>query len=177
MENMTDLIFLYLLSEWKFDNSNTRELWSLLSQEDRKTFWVSFEEFEWKSYIKCMVYGIRKYILHEDLSNMTRALSKNRRYILRYLISYLCFDTCIYKYFINCYLYYLFQVILVASVMHFLYYIHRISSILDCCDIILIDLSNLIINNNNLILICYSFLRKTSFWKIYCFLIENCTYL
>ncbi|KAL5235551.1 hypothetical protein ACI65C_002961, partial [Semiaphis heraclei] len=79
MENATDLLIKFTTNEWKFDNSNTRELWSLLSKEDRKTFWFSFEDFDWKSYIKCMVYGIRKHILHEDLSNMTRALSKNRR--------------------------------------------------------------------------------------------------
>jgi len=81
VENTTDLLIKFTTSEWKFDNNNTRELWSLLSKEDRKTFWFSFEDFDWKSYIKCMVYGIRKHILHEDLSNMTRALSKNRRYI------------------------------------------------------------------------------------------------
>jgi alcohol-forming fatty acyl-CoA reductase len=81
LENMTDLLKVFTMSEWKFDNSNVQELWSLLSQEDRETFWFSFKEFDWKSYIKCTVYGIRKHILHEDLSNMTIALKKNQKYI------------------------------------------------------------------------------------------------
>jgi len=54
---------------------------------------------------------------------------------------------------------YWFQVILVASVVYFLYHIHRIPSILDSYDKIQIDLSDLIINNNNLILICNLFLK------------------
>jgi len=82
LENMTDLLKVFTTSEWKFDNSNTRELWSLLSQEDRKTFRFGFEEFDWKSYIKYTVYGIRKHILHEDLSNLPIALSKNQKYII-----------------------------------------------------------------------------------------------
>jgi len=52
---------------------------------------------------------------------------------------------------------YWFQVILVAYVVHFLYYIHRISSILDGYDKIHTDLSDLIIPNNNLILTCNLF--------------------
>ncbi|XP_029346252.1 fatty acyl-CoA reductase wat-like [Acyrthosiphon pisum] len=86
IENMTDLLKDFTTCEWKFDNSNTRELWSSLSQEDRKTFWFSFEEFDWKSYIQCTVYGIRKHILHEDLSNTTRALSKNRKLFWLHLL-------------------------------------------------------------------------------------------
>jgi len=80
-DKMIDTFEVFMTREWKFDNSNTRKLWALLSQEDRKTFWFSFEEFDWKSYTQTMVYGIRKNILQEDLNNMTRALSKNRKYI------------------------------------------------------------------------------------------------
>jgi len=80
-ENMTDMVEVFMTKEWKFDNSNTQKVWTLLSQEDRKTFWFSFEEFNWKSYVQTMVYGIRKNILLEDLNNVTRALSKNRKYI------------------------------------------------------------------------------------------------
>jgi len=81
LENMTDLLKVFITSEWKFNNSNTGELWSLLSQEDRKTFRFGFEEFDWKSYIKYTVYGIMKHILHEDLTNVTRALSGYKKQI------------------------------------------------------------------------------------------------
>lgn len=79
-EKMIDTVKVFVTNEWKFDNSNTRELWTLLSQEDRKKFWFSFENFDWKSYVQNLVYGIRKHILHEDLNNITEALSKHRKY-------------------------------------------------------------------------------------------------
>lgn len=82
------MIQAFTTSEWKFDNSNTLKLWALLSQKDRKTFWFGFEEFDWKSYTQTMVYGVRKNILREDLSNMSKALSKNRKYI-RFNILYI----------------------------------------------------------------------------------------
>jgi len=80
-EKMTKLLKPFTTVEWKFDNSNTRELWTLLSEDDRKTFWFSFEQFDWKSYVKGLVFGIRKHILKEDLNNLTKALSKNKKYI------------------------------------------------------------------------------------------------
>jgi len=79
-ENLTDVIKPFTTNEWKFDNSNTRKLWTLLNQEDRKTFQFNFEGFDWRLYIRNIVYGIRKHILHEDLNNITKALSKHRKY-------------------------------------------------------------------------------------------------
>lgn len=79
-EYMMDLLYEFTTRQWKFDNSNTRKLWSLLSHEDRSTFWYSLEEFDWTSYIKIYYYGIRKHILQEDLSNILSAKSKNRKY-------------------------------------------------------------------------------------------------
>ncbi|XP_025207314.1 fatty acyl-CoA reductase wat-like [Melanaphis sacchari] len=99
IENTNDLLRVFTTSEWKFDNSNTRELWSLLSQEDRETFWFSFEKFDWKSYIPRTVYGIRKHILHEDLSNLTSALSKYRKL---FLLHNLCISLVIYTVFKIC---------------------------------------------------------------------------
>lgn len=84
-EDMMDLLYEFSTRQWKFDNSNTLELWSLLNHEDRQTFCYSLEEFDWKSYIKNYYYGIRKYILHEDLSNKTKALAKNQKYDITYM--------------------------------------------------------------------------------------------
>ncbi|XP_060881815.1 fatty acyl-CoA reductase wat-like [Metopolophium dirhodum] len=98
-DKMMDTFEVFMTREWKFDNSNTRKLWALLSQEDRKTFWFGFEDFDWKSYTQTMVYGIRKNILQEDLNNMTRALSKNRKLFWLhqfciFLIIYIVFQVC-----------------------------------------------------------------------------------
>jgi len=79
-ESMIDLLYEFSTRQWTFDNSNTRELWSSLSKDDRETFMFGLKEFDWKSYIKTYYYGIRKHILHEDLSNVEKASSKNQMY-------------------------------------------------------------------------------------------------
>ncbi|VVC38916.1 Hypothetical protein CINCED_3A021430 [Cinara cedri] len=78
-ENLMDLYYTFSTKEWKFDNTNTRQLWSTMNPEERVLFKFNFEEFDWLSYIKCYYYGIRKYILHEDTDNISKALAKNRK--------------------------------------------------------------------------------------------------
>lgn len=81
-EAMTDLFQMFTTSQWKFDNSNTIKLLSSLSIEDRKQFEFSLKNFDWKQYTKSYYYGIRKqHILHEDLSNIVKAKSRNRKYV------------------------------------------------------------------------------------------------
>lgn len=79
LEHLTDLLYTFTSKDWKFDNSNTRKMWSLLNKEDREMFWYSFENFNWKQYIKIYIHGIRKHIHREDQSNLKKALAKNRR--------------------------------------------------------------------------------------------------
>jgi len=78
-EKSLDLLREFTTRQWSFENKNTVELWASLSREDHNTFWFSFEEFDWKTYIKVYYLGIRKHILHEDLSNTEKAVTKNRK--------------------------------------------------------------------------------------------------
>ncbi|VVC34012.1 Male sterility, NAD-binding,NAD(P)-binding domain,Fatty acyl-CoA reductase, C-terminal [Cinara cedri] len=79
IESMMDLLYFFTTRQWTFDNSNTKELWLLLSEEDRSMFQYSFDKFDWNSYIEDNFYGIRKHILHEDISNISEAITKNRK--------------------------------------------------------------------------------------------------
>lgn len=79
-ETMIDLLYEFSTNQWKFDNKNTRKLWLSLNEEDRNIFQFSLKSFDWKSYIESYYYGIRKHMLHEDLSNVKQALSKNKKY-------------------------------------------------------------------------------------------------
>lgn len=78
-EHIIDTLYEFTTREWKFDNSNTRNLWLSLSQNDRNIFYYSLDNFDWKSYIKVYFFGIRKHVLREDLSNLEKASSKNRK--------------------------------------------------------------------------------------------------
>lgn len=79
-ENLMDLYYKFTTNDWTFDNSNTRKLWLSISPEERVLFQFSLEEFDWMSYIKYYYLGIRKYILHEDINNIPKAIAKNRKY-------------------------------------------------------------------------------------------------
>lgn len=83
-EVMLDLLQMFTTSQWKFHNNNTIELLSSLNTEDRKQFEFSLKKFDWEQYTKSYYYGLRKHILHEDLSNMVKAKSRSRKYV--YLI-------------------------------------------------------------------------------------------
>lgn len=78
-ESMVDLLYEFSINQWKFDNKNIRQLWLSLSKDDRNMFHFSLKSFDWKSYIESYYHGIRKHILHEDLSNVEEALSKNKK--------------------------------------------------------------------------------------------------
>ncbi|CAH1738327.1 unnamed protein product [Aphis gossypii] len=78
-EYMLDMLNEFLTREWSFDNENTKKLWLSLSKEDRNIFWFSLEKFDWKDYLKIYYFGVRKHILHEDLSNTKKAVSKNQK--------------------------------------------------------------------------------------------------
>ncbi|CAI6363746.1 unnamed protein product [Macrosiphum euphorbiae] len=88
-----DLLREFTTRQWSFDNKNTVELWLSLSKEDQKTFWFSFEDFDWNSYINIYYLGIRKHILHEDLSNTEKAVTKNRKL---FWLHHLCIVFIIY---------------------------------------------------------------------------------
>jgi len=76
-----EMLRVFTTKQWKFENENTRKLWSLMSEEDQKMFWFSMDKFDWMSYLKIYYYGIRKHILYEDLSNREKALAKNQKYV------------------------------------------------------------------------------------------------
>lgn len=127
-ENVMNSLYKFTIKQWKFDSKNTRELWSSLNQEDQKTFWFSLENFDWTSYIKFYYYGIREHLLHEDLSNVTKALSKHRKYVpISMLTRKLFFIRSLQITYFIVY----FQVILVASVVHFFYIFSYVSIVLD----------------------------------------------
>jgi len=127
-----DLLYEFTTRQWKFDNSNIRELWSLLSQDDRNVFWYSLEEFDWTSYLKIYFYGIRKHVLHEELSNVAEATEKNRKYDILPNLYFFSIMMSLY-YYINSYFIYCFQIILDASVMYFFNYLRCVPSMLDVC--------------------------------------------
>lgn len=78
-ENLIELYQIFSTNEWKFDNSNTQELWLSINQEDRELFPFSIKDIDWSLYIRNYFNGIRKYILREELDNLEKAKAKHRK--------------------------------------------------------------------------------------------------
>lgn len=79
VEKILDSYYIFVTKEWKFDIRNTQELWLSMNQEDQSLFPFNMQGFDWKEYIKCYYYGIRKYLLREDLDNKIQAKAKSQK--------------------------------------------------------------------------------------------------
>jgi fatty acyl-CoA reductase len=65
--------------DWKFSTTNTMNLHSSLSREDRALFSLDIREVNWPKYVGNYFSGIREYVLGEDLSTMPEARKHSRK--------------------------------------------------------------------------------------------------
>jgi len=59
--------------EWKFHCDNVTALNDKLSQEDRETYNFDVKQIHWPTYLENYCFGVKRYALNEDLSNMPKA--------------------------------------------------------------------------------------------------------
>lgn len=64
---------------WIFENGNTISLWERISPEDKKTFNFSMENFDWESYMRKYILGLRLYIFKDDPSTIPAARKRLAR--------------------------------------------------------------------------------------------------
>lgn len=72
----TKVLTFFTTREWEFTNHNTRKLWDELSERDKEEFPFDIKRVDWAEYHKNEVYGIRKYVLKEELSTLPAARKK-----------------------------------------------------------------------------------------------------
>lgn len=60
-------------------NENVKKLWNMLSDKDRQVFKFNLEEFDWKSYFKNHIFGIRLYILKDTEDTIPYAIQKRKK--------------------------------------------------------------------------------------------------
>lgn len=74
-----DVLTFFASREWEFSNQNTRKVWDELSDRDKKEFPFDIKKVDWEQYHINELYGIRKYVLKEELSNLPAARKKYYR--------------------------------------------------------------------------------------------------
>nr|CAD7424357.1 unnamed protein product [Timema monikensis] len=66
--------------QWHFNDDNTRELSSILSEDDKRTFSFDVREIHWPTYIESYILGVRQFIFKEHPSSLPLA----RKQLLKY---------------------------------------------------------------------------------------------
>ena len=85
IHKFSGVISYFCVREWKFSNTNVQGMWSRLDPRDRQMFYFSMQNFDWQSYFRNYMKGIRVYLLKDDLKTLesSRARWKKLVYILR----------------------------------------------------------------------------------------------
>lgn len=72
----------FAMHEWDFEVNNVNELLNEIAiADDRHEFNCDVKCLDWDTYLKNYVFGIRKYILKDDLSSMDVARKMVKRYV------------------------------------------------------------------------------------------------
>ncbi|XP_029168978.1 fatty acyl-CoA reductase 1-like [Nylanderia fulva] len=69
----------FMINEWKFDNTNSRDLMTLIPSDNREIFSIDLSDFDMKQYITDGIKGCKKYLLHEDVENLNKAKTHFKR--------------------------------------------------------------------------------------------------
>ncbi|CAL1678654.1 unnamed protein product [Lasius platythorax] len=69
----------FLCNEWKFDNTNSRDLMSLIPSSNREMFSIDLSDFDMEKYYRNALIGAKKYLLHEDMNRIDAAKAHRKR--------------------------------------------------------------------------------------------------
>ncbi|XP_046975832.1 putative fatty acyl-CoA reductase CG8306 [Vanessa cardui] len=79
--NSLNRLEVFIFTEWKFHNPNTRELSEKLSKTDKEKFYINIESMYWEEYFVNLHLGVRRYLNKE--SEKTLPAAKSKQSILR----------------------------------------------------------------------------------------------
>ncbi|XP_029169081.1 fatty acyl-CoA reductase 1-like [Nylanderia fulva] len=69
----------FMCNEWEFENTNSRDLMTLIPSDNREIFSIDLYDFDIKQYITDGLIGCKKYLLHEDVENLNKAKTHFKR--------------------------------------------------------------------------------------------------
>lgn len=71
-----DCLEYFTTHQWRFSNSNVRELLKDLQTVDREEFQFDVAEIHWRKYIEQYVLGFREYLFKQNPSTLERCRKK-----------------------------------------------------------------------------------------------------
>ena len=82
LHKFTDAISYFCTRQWKFSNQNVQQLWSVISEEDRKIFDFNICSLNWDLYLGEGMNGVRNFLLKDDPNKFSESIKKRNRYVL-----------------------------------------------------------------------------------------------
>lgn len=82
IHKFSEVISYFSTKEWKFIDSNTRNLCNKLSDKDKELFDFDLSKLDWKEYFYHHIRGLRVYLVQDKLDTVEEALMKRRRLLI-----------------------------------------------------------------------------------------------
>ncbi|KAH0535391.1 hypothetical protein KQX54_016117 [Cotesia glomerata] len=68
----------FMLKNWSFKNDNVQRLWSRLDSKDKLSLRFTFDDFDWKNYLRNHMKGVRLFLFKEDPNSLESARKRLR---------------------------------------------------------------------------------------------------
>jgi fatty acyl-CoA reductase len=77
VDNSLDRLAPFIFTEWHFQNSQTKNLQKILSDEDKEIFNLDTSRLDWDDYFDSMAQGVRRYLNNEHPRTLPAAKRKS----------------------------------------------------------------------------------------------------
>ncbi|CAH0602069.1 unnamed protein product [Chrysodeixis includens] len=78
---LANILFYFSTQDWKFSDTNVRNMWNSLSDDDRAVFPFSMGEMSWEYMCETFLVGLRVYLIKDDLSTLPEARKKWNKFL------------------------------------------------------------------------------------------------
>ncbi|KAL6446600.1 hypothetical protein ACFW04_001247 [Cataglyphis niger] len=72
----------FMCNKWKFDNTNSQYLLSLIPSNNREMFSIDLSDMDMTKYMRDGAIGMKKYLMHEDMNRLDTAKAHRKRVYL-----------------------------------------------------------------------------------------------
>lgn len=69
----------FMCNEWKFDNTNNRDLMTLIPSDNREMFSTDLFDLDMEIYARNLIINVKKTLLHEDMNRLDAAKAHRKR--------------------------------------------------------------------------------------------------
>lgn len=65
-----NVVRIFTTKNWTYETNNVKQMWRRLDSKDKKSFKFSLEKFDWSTYFRNYMMGVKLYLFKEDLNTL-----------------------------------------------------------------------------------------------------------